>query len=355
MLKPISHLLPAELKERLERLPDPVLNALEEVRIRENRPLELVSGGRSGFLSLQGAWTDNPDQSYRPDAELCRRMLGKLTGHSLYAVEEELKKGYITVTGGHRIGLAGRTVLEGGEVKAIRDIGGFNLRIARESVGAAEGIVAGLGDDRRKSIHSTLLIGPPRSGKTTLLRDLVRIVSYGSWRGPGQTDWPGRRVAVVDERSEIAASVKGIPSFDIGPRTDVMDACPKAEGLMMMLRSMSPEVIAADEIGRAEDAAALREAAHSGVAVLATAHASSLEEAKGRPILRELLAEGAFSRCVVLGRERTGFRTRIIQLGDTASGLAASSMAVNPIPEAQRRAAPTAREPTAAGKRGAAP
>ncbi|ASS65029.1 MULTISPECIES: stage III sporulation protein AA [unclassified Paenibacillus] len=327
MLKLISHLLPPELYERLRRLPDSVHAGLEEIRIREERPLEIVSQGRSGFLTEDGGWSSNPQQAFRPSGELCRKLLGRLTGHSLYAMEEELRKGYITVTGGHRVGLAGRTVLERGDVKAIRDIGGFNIRIAREAVGAADKLAQQLADPARRSIHSTLLIGPPRMGKTTMLRDLARIVSSGKWPDPAMAGWPGRRVAIVDERSEIAASVKGVPSFDVGPRTDVMDACPKAEGMMMMLRSMSPEVIMADEIGRAEDAAAVREAAHSGVAVVATAHASSLEEARGRPILRELLHDGAFSRCVILGRSRNGFEARVVAL---------------------QHAAPTAREPTGA-------
>lgn len=327
MLKHISHLLPAELYERLCRLPETVLAGLEELRIREDRPLELVGKEKSGFMTEDGAWTDQPSEAYRPGTETCRKVLGKATGHSLYAMEEELKKGYITVTGGHRIGLAGRTVLEHGEVKAIRDVGAFNIRIAREAVGAADKLAPQLADPLRRTIHSTLLIGPPRMGKTTLLRDLARIVSAGAWSGAGQAGWPGRRVAIVDERSEIAACIKGIPVFNVGPRTDVMDACPKAEGMMMMIRSMSPEVIMADEIGRAEDAAAIREAAHAGVAVVATAHASSLEDARGRPVLRELLQEGAFARCVILSRSGSGFHAETVPL---------------------RHSAPTAREPTAA-------
>ncbi|SDR89348.1 stage III sporulation protein AA [Paenibacillaceae bacterium GAS479] len=326
MLKVIAHLLPPELYERISLLPHSLQTGLEEVRVREERPLELVSLGKSGFLTDRGDWSDAPQQAFKPSAELCRKLLGRLTGHSLYAMEEELKKGYITVTGGHRVGLAGRTVLEHGEVKAIRDIGGFNIRIAREAVGAADRLAPQLADSSRRTILSTLIIGPPRMGKTTMLRDLARIVSSGAWKDPAQAGWPGRRVAIVDERSEIAASVKGVPSFDVGPRTDVMDACPKAEGMMMMLRSMSPEVIMADEIGRTEDAVAVREAAHAGVAVVATAHASSLEEAKGRPILRELLMEGTFSRCVILSRGNSGFMAQAIAL---------------------RHSQPTAREPTA--------
>lgn len=313
MLAKVIHLLPLEIKSLLERLPAGATEQLEEIRIREGRPLEIGWRGQSKFVAGDGSLRLTAEDAYKPSADLCRKLLERITNYSLYAMEEELRRGFITVTGGHRIGLAGRTILDGGAVRGIRDIGGFNIRIAREVVGAAVHLLPKLVDRSRKTLHSTLILAPPQQGKTTLVRDIARSVSYGYWQlkqdGEG---WQGRKVGIVDERSEIAACVRGIPTFDIGPRTDVMDACPKAEGMMMLLRSMSPEVIIADEIGRVEDGEAIREASHAGVSVVATAHAYDLQDARGRPVLQRLLDEGAFTFVVELKRTTEGIMHRVV-------------------------------------------
>ncbi|MBJ6364248.1 stage III sporulation protein AA [Paenibacillus sp. GCM10012307] len=335
MMTRIIHLLPQELQQVLARLPEQVRQGLEEIRIREARPLEVSFGGVFRFVAPDGTLESLPDSAYKPDHAACRKLLERITNHSLYAMEEELKRGYITVAGGHRIGLTGRTVLENGSVKAIRDIGGFNIRVAREIQGSANTLLPGLLDWQRLTLLPSLIIGAPQSGKTTVIREIARCVSYGDWRHPAASSWPGRKVGIVDERSEIAASVRGIPSFDIGPRTDVMDACPKAEGMMMLLRSMSPEILIVDEIGRQEDADAIREAAHAGVAVIATAHAYDLADARGRPVLRTLLDEGVFGAVAAIRR--------------TPSGAVAHTITM------QRAPAPAAREPTAAGQQASMP
>lgn len=175
-------------------------------------------------------------------------------------MEEELRKGFITIPGGHRIGLAGRTVLSGGGVEHLRDITGFNVRIAREVPGIADGVLPYLLDKGRQRMMHTLILSPPQHGKTTLLRDLARQISLGEL-GKREGIRPGLKVGIVDERSEIAGSRRGVPAFDVGPRTDVLDGCPKAEGMMMMIRSLSPDVLIADEIGRPEDAEAVTEPA----------------------------------------------------------------------------------------------
>ncbi|MUT66740.1 stage III sporulation protein AA [Paenibacillus sp. NEAU-GSW1] len=323
MLNRVAHLLPVELKAVLERLPESMLEQLEEIRVREGRPLELGFRGQSRFAATDGTLRMSADGAFKPTGDLCRKLLEKITNYSLYAMEEELKRGFITVAGGHRIGLAGRTILDGGNVRGIRDIGAFNIRIAREVVGSANHLLPKLLDRSRKSIHSTLILAPPQQGKTTLIRDIARSVSYGLWGHGEIAGWQGRKVGIVDERSEIAACVRGIPTFDIGPRTDVMDACPKAEGMMMLLRSMSPEVIVADEIGRDEDGEAIREASHAGVSVIATAHAYDVPDALGRPVLRRLLEEGAFSQIVELRRSPSGFMHRIVNAESSFRGPAA--------------------------------
>lgn len=312
MLSHVSHLLPLDLKKLLEGLPAEVKGSLEEIRIRENRPLEISYRGGFRFLAPDGSLNHYSEGSIKPTAEQCRKLLERITNYSLYAMEEELRRGYITVSGGHRIGLAGRTILDGGNVRGIRDIGGFNIRIAREVIGAAAHLLPKLLDRVRGTVGSTLILAPPQQGKTTLIRDIARTLSYGSPSGVERGAVAGKKVGIVDERSEIAACVRGIPTFDVGPRTDVMDACPKAEGMMMLLRSMSPEVLIVDEIGRPEDVEAIREASHAGVSVVATAHAFDVQDAKGRPELYRLIQEGAFVHIVELKRSQDGIMHRII-------------------------------------------
>jgi stage III sporulation protein AA len=294
--------LPHSIKLMMAKLPPSVLDELEEIRIRENRPLEVGYGGRTAFVGPDGTLSIDHRPGYRPSREDCKALLEKLTDHSLYAVEEELRRGYVTVAGGHRIGLAGRTVLEGGVVRHLRDVTGFNVRIARARTGCAAKLLPELLDLPARTVRHTLLVSAPQQGKTTMLRDLARAVSAGEWNHPSSVHWSGRKVGVVDERSEIAACERGVPSFDLGPRSDVLDACPKAEGMMMLIRSMSPEVLVVDEIGRMEDAEALREALHAGVRVLATAHASDLADVFRRPVLALLAREGMFGAYAVLSR-----------------------------------------------------
>nr|WP_255570427.1 stage III sporulation protein AA [Cohnella sp. CFH 77786] len=306
------------LRGVLERLPAHAGATLEEIRVRENRPLEIGYAGRHSFVRPDGTLTTEYRQAYSPGREDCRALLERVTNHSLYAVEEELRRGYITVGGGHRVGLAGRAVLDRGAVAHLRDIGGFNVRIARARTGCASDLLPGILDLPARTVKHTLIVSPPQQGKTTLLRDLVRSVSAGEWHHPAAAGWGGRKVGVVDERSEIAACEAGVPTFDLGPRCDVLDACPKAEGIMMMIRSLSPDVVAVDEIGRPEDAAALREALHAGVRVLATAHASGLEDLFARPVLSGLAEEGVFGAYVFLARTGSKVEHRIVSAENAA-------------------------------------
>lgn len=284
---------------------------MEEVRIREGRPLEVNGSGEHYYVTRQSMLTLEADKAYKPEREDSRKLLDLISNHSLYTMEEELRKGFITIPGGHRIGLAGRTVLNGGHVEHIRDISGFNVRIAREIKGAADVILPYLLDIQERRIRHTLILSSPQHGKTTLLRDLARQISSGS-HGQSTSRQPGMKVGVIDERSEIAGSLKGVPSFDVGPRTDVMDACPKAEGMMMMIRSMSPDVLMVDEIGRIEDAEAVTEALHAGITIIATAHGSGIDELCQRPALAKLIDNKMFERYVILKRSKQGLSYRIL-------------------------------------------
>lgn len=200
----------------------------------------------------------------RHDLEM---IVSALCHHSRYAVESELKGGYLTIRGGHRVGIAGQAVLDGGKIKRIKEISSMAIRIAREVIGSAREIIPYVYE--RGQIFSTLIVAPPYCGKTTILRDLIRCLSEG------EGDCPGVQVALADERSEIAGVYRGMPMLAVGARTDVIDGAPKAEAMMLLVRAMSPRVIATDELGRKEDFIAVKEAVRTGVAVIATLHGRS--------------------------------------------------------------------------------
>lgn len=301
---------PDNIRSLLSALPPSVFGGLEEIRIREGRPLEINAGGRFCYLTSEGGMTLDAAKAFMPSKLECNRLLDLITNHSLYTMEEELRKGFITIEGGHRIGLAGRTVLGGGKVEHLRDISGYNVRLAREIKGLANTLLPQILDFKHKSVLHTLILSPPQHGKTTLIRDLARQISSGTWRHP-EARWPGMKVGIIDERSEIAGSKRGVPSFDVGPRTDVMDGCPKAEGMMMMIRSMSPDVLIVDEIGRSEDVDALAEALHAGVRVIATAHGSNVDDLSSRPAMSRLLECSFFQMYTVLKRTDQGMAFRL--------------------------------------------
>ncbi len=244
--------------------------------------------------------TDRENEAYLVTHDDMLKMLNLISNHSIYRLEEELKRGYITINGGHRIGISGKVLLEQGEVKSIKDISSYNIRIAKQKIGAADKVLSFLLSDREERVHNTLIISPPQCGKTTLLRDIARQLSAGL----PKHHFSSKKVGIVDERSEIAGCVFGVPQNEVGPRTDVLDACPKAEGMMMMIRSMSPEVLIVDEVGRQEDTFAIVEARNAGVSVIVTAHGSNMADISKRPSISSLIQQGIFTRYVILSRTR---------------------------------------------------
>ncbi|MCD7033196.1 stage III sporulation protein AA [Metabacillus sp. GX 13764] len=280
-MKEILDVLPERIRRKIEDLPKKDLDKLEEIRIRLYRPVELIFSGSPVYLECEAGEEDGMS------------LLNEISGYSIYAMEEELKRGYITMKGGHRVGLAGKVITENGTVKMIRDVASFNIRIARQKIGTAEPLIPYLYNSRWLN---TLIIGPPQTGKTTLLRDLARVVTEGYGSISPQ------KAGIVDERSEIAGCVSGIPQHRFGTRVDVLDGCPKAEGMMMLIRSMSPDVLIADEIGRKEDMGAVMEAVHAGVQLFVTVHGYHTEDLLHRPFMKELIDARVFDRYVELKR-----------------------------------------------------
>lgn len=279
--------LPARLRPLFLRLPPALIADIKEIRLRVDRPLLLIDrGGRQFFVASRGVSTDptGAETFLRSDAA---EFLQIISRSSVYALEEEFRQGFVTLPGGHRVGLCGEIAQVDGQLQTIRHVGSFSVRIARAVPGAADGVMAKVAPSARRPRH-TLVISPPGGGKTTMLRDIARQLSE-VWQ-----------VSIVDERSEIAACWHGVPQLDVGPRTDVIDRCPKAVGIMQMLRGMAPDVIVTDEIGRPEDASAVLEAMHAGVTVIASAHGDSWQEVAARPALRPLLQPCAFELVVVL-------------------------------------------------------
>lgn len=263
---------------------------LYEIRLRAGRPMFLIYDGGECFLRTRGR------EPYLVTREDLKETLEYVSGYSLYAYEDELRQGYMSVQGGHRVGVTGKVILDGDRIRGMKYISCINLRLAHEIRGCADPVMEHIRKENWTA--HTLLISPPRCGKTTLLRDMIRQLSNGAGKIPGVT------VGVVDERSELAGCYQGIPQNDLGIRTDVLDGCPKAHGMQMLIRSMSPSVVAVDELGREEDFKAVESVIYSGCKLIATAHGASLEEIFSTPFFGRLRKMKVFERYILLGKEQ---------------------------------------------------
>ncbi len=274
----IFNKLPNDMRDRLMKLPDDVIDNFEEIRIKTDTDTLMLSGGKEYLLNDRDIVTP----------EVLEEILDRLLNYSYYAYEDELSNGYITIEGGHRVGICGRVTLKEGRVHLIKDISSLNIRKSREMIGVSDKIIDEVIDNITGEISNTLIISPPKCGKTTLIRDISRTLSYR-----------GYRVSICDERSEIAGCSAGRPGYDLGNRTDILDGCPKAQGIRMLIRAMSPDVIITDEIGKPDDVIAIEEALSSGVKIITTIHGGSYEEAE-RSAAGKLIRNHAFDKLIFL-------------------------------------------------------
>lgn len=275
----ILNKLPLEITAMLTQLTDDILDQLEEIRLRLGQPVLVFAGGREYRIQTGRSTGLEWDQM--------ERAFASVLDHSVYAHQEELKDGFITLEGGHRVGICGRVVLDQGKIVTMKEISSLNIRRSREITGISDPLMKYLLRSK-KQIYNTILVSPPQCGKTTLLRDLIRNCSN-----------LGFKVAVCDERSELAGGRRGRLGFQLGSRTDVLDGCPKDQGIHLLLRTMSPDIIATDEVGKSSDLPAIEAATCAGVSLITTLHGSHFQDVQ-RSRVGALLTDQIFQRLVFL-------------------------------------------------------
>ncbi len=267
-IKELLNYISPNLRECLLNIDARLWDKAEEIRISLGKPAMLCYNDGFEYIYKQ-------DEPFICDVRTVKETMMLITDSSIYAANEKMINGYITLKGGHRAGICGCTVINDGKISAIKDISSINIRIKREIIGAADKVINYIYN--KEHIQNTLIISPPQCGKTTLLRDIARILGRN------------RRVSIVDERSEIAAMYNGIAQNDIGLRTNVLDNCPKQIGIPLVIRSMSPEVVITDEIGADSDADVIKYAATSGVKIITSAHGLDINDMMRQKSLKNII------------------------------------------------------------------
>lgn len=273
---------------------------ITEIRIRVNKPILIYQNQKELSIDEVGNIIYVPEKGRRFSYKELQQLLDFWCRDSRYAFQNEIKRGFLTIEGGHRIGICGEVITdEKGDIQSIKYISAVNIRIAHEVKGVADKVMDYIYCN--KQIKNTLLVSSPGAGKTTLLRDIIRQLSNGGEENPGVN------VGLVDERGEIAACFQGIPQLDVGIRTDILDNCQKAVGMSMLLRTMAPAVIAVDELGNMEEIRLIHQMSGNGCAVIATIHGNSIEEVKQKEMLKEIWEQKIFSNIIFLLRNKNDF------------------------------------------------
>ena len=265
-------------------------NEITEIRIRVGKPIILKTRNKDIIIN------------YKIDPEEILDLLGRICENSIYAYKNQICEGFLTIKGGHRIGITGTVIIEDNKIININYISSLNCRIAREVIGCSKKILNEVLDIENHTIFNTVIVSPPGRGKTTILRDLIRNLSNGI----DEKDFSGKTIGLVDERGEIAAIYKGIPQNDIGIRTDVIDNVPKPEAMRILVRSMAPQIIACDEIGSKEDIEAINYVMCSGVKGIFTAHGNDIEDVCKNPWMAQLINNHIFERIIQLNSKQKG-------------------------------------------------
>ena len=295
----IVNSLSLNLREKIKKLPKSNLN-IEEIRLRSQKPLILNANNKDYFYNEKendlALNMDNPYIVTREDIEQTFQIICK---YSIHTFMDDITKGFIKLRGGHRVGIVGKAIVESGQVKNIKHISSLNIRISREIIGCSDKILDHIISSNNQ-VNNTLIISPPQCGKTTLVRDIVRNLSNGNKK----YGFRGMKVALIDERNEIGGSYLGVPQMDVGIRTDIIETCPKDIGIMMLLRSMSPNIIVTDEIGNEREVKALYTALNGGVSLITTVHGDSIEDIQGRKELSRLLDKELFKKVIILSARK---------------------------------------------------
>lgn len=293
-----AYALPPELSNELMKIDDKDKKNVQEIRLRSNKPLVLMKGNKACFLKLDHTLTSEPDvNALTLSKEALERCYRKLCDYSVHSNMTGLTNGFITINGGHRVGVCSTAVYKGNELYSVKGITSLNIRISREFRGASLPILNSL---YRKSIPSVIVAGPPASGKTTILRDMAYQLGSGY-------ENRYRKIVVVDERSEIAGVNEGVEINNVGINTDVLNGFSKERGIQIAVRTLSPDIIVCDEIGTTGEVNSIRQGFSSGVGFIVSVHISNENELYTKPQIHALLESNEFDYIVLLKKDFKGF------------------------------------------------